>query len=91
MHSQSKVELMGSMWVFLGHSTIAERFWHPSGIEIDNCAFFIVTTQSVGAQIYELVASTPAERKVRPRGEACLSASVPRSVPPVFYSCLSGR
>lgn len=35
---------------------------HPS--PPDNCAFFIVTTQAVGAQIYELVASSPAERKV---------------------------
>lgn len=50
----------------LTHSPIIK--YGPSmlfrAVATDNCAFFIVTTQSVGAQIYELVTSSPAERKV---------------------------
>ncbi|KAK3853373.1 hypothetical protein Pcinc_040087, partial [Petrolisthes cinctipes] len=50
----------------LAHSPIIK--YGPSmlfrEVATDNCAFFIVTTQAVGAQIYELVASSPAERKV---------------------------
>lgn len=50
----------------LTHSPIIK--YGPSmlfrAVATDNCAFFIVTTQSVGAQIYELVTSSPSERKV---------------------------
>ncbi|XP_071526476.1 uncharacterized protein [Panulirus ornatus] len=50
----------------LTHSPIVK--YGPSmlfrAVATDNSAFFIVTTQSVGAQIYELVTSSPSERKV---------------------------
>ncbi|XP_063889544.1 rho guanine nucleotide exchange factor 1-like isoform X2 [Scylla paramamosain] len=50
----------------LTHSPIIK--YGPSmlfrAVATDNCAFFIVTTQTVGPHIYELVASSPMERKV---------------------------